>query len=321
MYIVVPDDFPPTYASLEQPDLVRLKPFGEVVLHTTRAADRAELFERIGQAEVLINVRAYTLLDDEALSHAPRLRLISILGTGTDNVDLAAARQRGVVVTNTPGVGAPSVAELTLGLILAVTRGIPLSDARLRDGTWHHVEGPELEGKTLGVLGLGAIGERVARLGRGLGMHVVAWSWSDDPARAARLGVEMVDRDELFRRGDVVSVHLRNTPEARGSVGARELGLMKPSAYLVNTARAALLDQDALVDALRAGRLAGAALDVYLEEPLPPEKNPFKDMPNVVLTPHIGAVTHEASARSRAMPVDNIIAFLQGRPQHVVNPR
>ena len=321
MYIVVPDDFPPTYASLEQPDLVRLKPFGEVVLHTTRAADRAELFERIAEAEVLINVRAYTLLDDEALSHAPRLRLISILGTGTDNVDLAAARQRGVVVTNTPGVGAPSVAELTLGLILAVTRGIPLSDARLRDGTWHHVEGPELEGKTLGVLGLGAIGERVARLGRGLGMHVVAWSWSDDPARAARLGVEMVDRDELFRRGDVVSVHLRNTPEARGSVGARELGLMKPSAYLVNTARAALLDQDALVDALRAGRLAGAALDVYLEEPLPPEKNPFKDMPNVVLTPHIGAVTHEASARSRAMPVDNIIAFLQGRPQHVVNPR
>jgi D-3-phosphoglycerate dehydrogenase len=321
MYIVVPDDFPPTYASLEQPDLVRLKPFGDVVLHTTRAADRAELFERIAQAEVLINVRAYTVMDDEALSHAPRLRMISILGTGTDNVDLAAARQRGVVVTNTPGVGAPSVAELTLGLILAVTRGIPLSDARLRDGTWHHVEGPELEGKTLGVLGLGAIGERVARLGRGLGMHVVAWSWSDDPARAARLGVEMVDRDELFRRGDVVSVHLRNTPEARGSVGARELGLMKPSAYLVNTARAALLDQDALVDALRAGRLAGAALDVYLEEPLPPEKNPFKDMPNVVLTPHIGAVTHEASARSRAMPVDNIIAFLQGQPQHVVNPR
>jgi phosphoglycerate dehydrogenase-like enzyme len=321
MYIVVPDDFPPTYASLEQPDLVRLKPFGDVVLHTTRAADRAELFERIAQAEVLINVRAYTVLDDEALSHAPRLRMISILGTGTDNVDLAAARQRGVVVTNTPGVGAPSVAELTLGLILAVTRGIPLSDARLREGTWHHVEGPELEGKTLGVLGLGAIGERVARLGRGLGMHVVAWSWSDDPARAARLGVEMVDRDELFRRGDVVSVHLRNTPEARGSVGARELGLMKPSAYLVNTARAALLDQDALVDALRAGRLAGAALDVYLEEPLPPEKNPFKDLPNVVLTPHIGAVTHEASARSRAMPVDNIIAFLQGHPQHVVNPR
>ena len=319
MYIVVPDDFPPTYASLEQPDLVRLKPFGDVVLHTTRAADRAELFERIAQAEVLINVRAYTVLDDEALSHAPRLRMISILGTGTDNVDLAAARQRGVVVTNTPGVGAPSVAELTLGLILAVTRGIPLSDARLRVGTWHHVEGPELEGKTLGVLGLGAIGERVARLGRGLGMHVVAWSWSDDPARAARLGVEMVDRDELFRRGDVVSVHLRNTPEARGSVGARELGLMKPSAYLVNTARAALLDQDALVDALRAGRLAGAALDVYLEEPLPPEKNPFRDMPNVVLTPHIGAVTREASARSRAMPVDNIIAFLQGKPQHAVN--
>lgn len=320
MNIVVPDDFPPAYASLEQEDLRRLAAFGPVTLHTTRAADRAELFGRIAPAEVLINVRAYTLLDDEAFAQAPNLKLVSILGTGTDNVDLAAARRRGITVTNTPGVGAPSVAELTLGLMLAVTRAIPVSDARLRQGVWQHVEGPELAGKTLGLLGLGAIGQYVARLGRGLGMRVVAWSFASDPARAERLGVELVERDDVFRQSDVVSVHLRNTPEVRGIVGARELGLMKPSAYLINTARGALVDQDALAQALRSGQIAGAGLDVYHEEPLPPERNPFLDLPNIVLTPHAGAVTREANTRSRAMPVDNIIAFLQGHPQNIVNP-
>src|ERR1700736_1481141 len=133
--IVIPDDYPPTYATLDQPDLRRLAPYGIVELHTTRAADRAELFARIATAEVLINVRSYTALDDEAFAAAPRLRLVSILGTGTDNVDLAAAQRRGITVTNTPGVGAPSVAELTFGLILAVTRAIPISDVRVRQGT------------------------------------------------------------------------------------------------------------------------------------------------------------------------------------------
>jgi phosphoglycerate dehydrogenase-like enzyme len=244
----------------------------------------------------------------------------SSLGTGADNVDLVAAKRRGITVTNTPGVGAPSVAELTFGLILAVTRAIPLSDGRVRQGTWQHVEGPELEGKTLGLLGLGAIGQRVAGLGRGFGMRVIAWSFAHDPARAERLGVELVERDEVFRQADVLSVHLRNTPEMRGLVGVRELALMRPSAYLINTARGALVDQDALAAALGAGRLAGAGLDVYLEEPLPPARNPFVGFANVVLTPHLGAVTAEANARSRAMPVDNIIAFFDGHPQHVVNP-
>jgi phosphoglycerate dehydrogenase-like enzyme len=319
MDIVIPDDYPPTYATLDQPDLARLAPYGSVKLYTTRAGERSELFERIAPADVLVNVRAYTTLDDEALQHAPHLKLVSILGTGTDNVDLHAARRRGVTVTNTPGVGAPSVAELTIGLMLAVTRAIPLSDGRVRQGTWQHVEGPEMEGKTLGLLGLGAIGSRVARMGRGLGMRVIAWSFSPDAERAGYLGVELVERDDVFRQADVVSVHLRNTPEVRGLVGQRELELMQPSAYLINTARGALVDADALATALREGRLAGAGLDVFTEEPLPLERNPFRDLSNVVLTPHLGAVTREANARSRAMPVDNIIAFLEGRPEHVVN--
>ena len=319
MHIVIPDDYPPTYASLEQVDLQRLAPYGAVKLYTTRAGDRAELFERIAPAEVIINVRAYTALDDEAFGHAAQLKMVSILGTGTDNVDLEAANRRGISVTNTPGVGAPSVAELTIGLMIGLVRSIPISDSRVRDGTWQHVEGPELTGKTLGLLGLGAIGQYVARLGQGLGMRVIAWSYSPDPARAARLGVELVERDDVFRMADVLSVHLRNTPEVRGIVGPRELALMKPSAYLINTARGALVDESALAAALRAEKIAGAALDVYTEEPLPPERNLFLDLPNVVLTPHIGAVTREASTRSRAMPIDNIIAFLEGHPQNVVN--
>jgi phosphoglycerate dehydrogenase-like enzyme len=208
---------------------------------------------------------------------------------------------------------------LTIGLMLATVRAIPLSDGRVRKGEWQHVEGPELEGKTLGLLGLGAIGSRVARMGRGLGMRVIAWSVTRDEARAAQLGVDRVSsRDEVFERADVVSVHLRNTPEMRGVVGARELALMKPTAYVINTARGALVDAEALAAAVRAGKLAGAGLDVFTEEPLPVERNPFRDLPNVVLTPHLGAVTREANARSRAMPVDNIIAFLEGRPQNVV---
>ena len=318
-HIVIPDDYPPTYARPDQVDLARLAAYGTLSLHTSRALSRAELLQRIASADVLINVRAYTLLDAEAMAAAPKLRMISILGTGTDNVDLSAATRRGIVVTNTPGVGAASVAELTLGLMLAVARTIPVADAQLRQGVWRHREGPELEGKTLGVLGLGAIGRRVARLGQGLGMRVLGWSFTRDAARAKTLGIELVDKDDLFRQADVVSVHLRSTPEARGFVGSHELALMKPSAILINTARAALLDQDALVKALREARIAGAGLDVFLEEPLPVDRNPFKDFDNVVLTPHLGAVTREASARSRAMPVDNIIAFLEGRPQHVVN--
>ena len=317
--IVVPDDYPIAYGGPEHPQLSRLASYGEVVVHSTRWADRAELFERIAPAEVVINVRAYTVFDDEALAHAPHLKMISILGTGTDNVDLEAATRRGVVVTNTPGIGAVPVAEMCLALMMAVARAVPLSDRRVRAGLWQHAIGPELYGKTLGLLGLGAIGQQFARIGRGIGMDVIGWSWRQDPERAAACGVELVERDEVFRRADVVSVHIRNSPEARGLVGQRELGLMKSTAILINTARAPIVDQDALVEALREGRIFGAGLDVHIQEPLPLEANVFKDLDNVVLMPHAGGSSTEGVLRSRTMPVDNIIAFLEGRPEYVVN--
>jgi D-3-phosphoglycerate dehydrogenase len=316
---VVPDDFPIAYGGPDHPDLALLRDYGEVAVYNTQYADRAEFFDRIADAEAIINVRAYSKFDQEAIERAPKLKIISILGTGTDNVDLAAAGRRGIVVTNTPAVNSVSVAELAMGLMFAAVRQIPFTDRGLRQGIWQRPPAFELQGKTLGLLGLGVIGAHLAMIGRGIGMHPIAWSWTLDPDRAAALGVELVERDELFRRSDVISVHLRNTPEARGLVGRREFDLMKPTAVLVNTARAPIVDQDALLEALRARRIHGAALDVFLVEPLPLEQNPFKDLDNVVITPHNGGGAAESVARTNRMPVDNIIAFLEGRPEHVVN--
>ncbi len=317
MKIVIPDDFPPVYSG--DPELARLEALGEVAVYGTKAASEDELIERLQGATVAINVRSFSAFAERVISSLPDLQLISILGTGTDNVDLAACDRHGVLVSNTPGASTTSVAELTLALLLAVARHSPLHDRKAREGSWHHETGFELRGKVLGVVGLGLIGQEVARLGRAFGMRVIAWSFRQDEARAAALGVRLVALDDLFREADVVSLHVRNTPEARGLVGRRELGLMKPDAVLVNTARAAVVDQDALLEALRERRIAGAGLDVFLEEPLPAD-SPWARLENVVLSPHVGWVTREASARLAAMPVDNVEAYLSGHPANVVNP-
>lgn len=317
MKIVIPDDFPPVYQ--DQPELGRLRELGETVVHGTKAASEDELIERLRGAEVAINVRAYSTFNERVVAALPDLRLVSILGTGTDNFDLPACSRHGVVVTNTPGASTTSVAELTIALLLAVARHVALTDRKVREGVWYHRLGFELRGKVLGVVGLGLIGSEVARIGKAFGMGVIAWSFRNDPARAAALGVKMVGLDDLLRRADAVTIHVRNSAEARGLVGRREIDLMKPSAVLINTARAAVVDQDALLDALREGRIAGAGLDVYLQEPLPAD-NPWVRLDNVVLTPHVGWVTHEASARLAAAPVDNVVSYLAGSPTNVVNP-
>ncbi len=317
MKIVIPDDYPSVYR--DDPELARLQAMGEVVVYGTKAASEDELIERLRGATVAINVRSYSAFAERAITSLPDLQLISILGTGTDNVDLAACDRQGVLVTNTPGASTTSVAELTIALLLAVARHVPLHDRKVREGSWHHEMGFELRGKALGVVGLGLIGQEVARLGQAFGMRVIAWSFRRDEPRAAALGVDLVALDDLFREADVVSLHVRNTTEARGLVGRRLLGLMKPDAVLINTARAAIVDQDALVEALRERRIAGAGLDVFLEEPLPAD-SPWTKLENVVLSPHVGWVTREASGRLAAMPVDNVEAYLSGRPANVVNP-
>ena len=318
MKTVVPDDFPPVYAA-HAAQLDPLRERGEVVVHQTRAASPAELSERLHGAAFAINVRAYSVFDEPLLATLPDLRLISVQGTGTDNVDLAACTRRGVVVTNCPGAAATSVAELAIGLLLAVARGIAASDRLVRAGTWAHPPSFELRGKVLGIVGLGLIGQEVARLGRAFGMRVVAWSFRDDPARAASVGAETMPLADLLREADVVSIHLRNSSEARGLIGAAQLALMKPSAVLINTARGAIVDEAALLTALRERLIAGAGLDVFVQEPVP-AGSAWAEMDNVVLSPHAGGVTAEASARLARLPVDNILAYLAGRPANVVNP-
>jgi len=309
--IVVPDDSPPVLGN----SLAWQGFDGRESISYFDSLPGAEdrLLSRIDGAEVVINIRSSTRFTAAVFERAPQLRLLSIWGTGTDNVDLAAAAQHGVTVTNTPGVAATSIAEHALALMLAVARSIPRLDAQTRAGGWPRGQMTQLHGKTLGIIGLGAIGRKFARLGEGTGMRVIAWTMHPDPA----LGFTLVDLDDLLQASDVVSLHLRLSDQTRGFLGARELALMKPTAILVNTARGPIVDEAALLDALRSNRLAGAGLDVFDTEPLPSGHALF-GMSNVVLTPHTAGVTAEALEAGLQMALDNVRNFLAGRPTNVV---
>ena len=317
MKIVIPDDFPPVMAGSKE--LERLKSYGEVILYETKAESESELIERMRGAKAVINIRSYTIFNSTVLDSLPDLEMISILGTGTDNVDFEAARRNQVVVTNTPEASTISVAEHTMALMLSVARHTALLDRKIREGEWHHPLGIELCGRTLGILGLGNIGKHVARLGNGFGMEVIGWSRTYSTERARECGVKLAEFDDVLANADIISIHLRLSPETENLISASEFTLVKPTVILINTARGAIVDQEALIAALREGRIAGAGIDVFPEEPLSVD-SPLSTMDNVVLSPHVGWVTHEASARLQRMPVDNIIAYLEGNPTHVVNP-
>lgn len=267
---------------------------------------------------MVINVRAYSKFTPEVFEALPSLKLLSILGTGTDNVDLDAATRHKVVVTNTPGFAKEAVAEHALGLMLVVARQICGINARMRKGEWPRGLMMQLQGKTLGLIGLGAIGGQLARIGRGIGMKSIAWTFHPSPQRAKEYGVRFVSLEELLQSADVISLHLRATPQTHHLIGERQLALMRSSAILVNTARGALIDQKALVEALRERRIAGAGLDVFEQEPLPSD-SPLFTLDNVVLTPHNAGMTPETIEKGARMAVDNIMNFLQGNPTYVVN--
>jgi D-3-phosphoglycerate dehydrogenase len=316
--IVVPDDSPPVFGG--HPALERLHSAGELQIYADLPGSRDELARRLNGAIAAIDLRSSTVFDAQLLADLPELGLIAIVGTGTDNVDLAAADRYGVAVCNTPGANARSVAEHAIALMLACAKHIPLADREMRSGDWRHHLGMELEGKTLGVIGLGNIGSRVARMGNGLGMRVVAWSFTRDEDRARNAGATLLELEDLLRKSDVVSLHVPATPESRGMIGAGELSLMKRNAILINTARGALIDEAALITALKEERICGAGLDVFVDEPLPPDSS-LRSLDNAVLTPHAAWVTDEAQERLIQQPIDNVIAFLAGRPQNVVNPK
>jgi D-3-phosphoglycerate dehydrogenase len=231
------------------------------------------------------------------------LRVVVKYGSGMDNIDVEAARSRGVQVSSTPGTNARSVAELAIALLLTLARNVALHDRGVRAGSWRRLTGVELAGKQLGIVGYGAIGREVARIARGLDMNVVA----HDPL-VEGADVDLVPLDELYAASDAVSLHLPLTDETRGLVGDRELAAMKSTAFLINTARGGLVDEAALADALRSGRLAGAALDGFEMEPL--GDSPLRQLDNVVLSPHAGASTYDAVLRTAAQAVDQLLADL-----------
>jgi phosphoglycerate dehydrogenase-like enzyme len=280
-------------------------------------ADDDALVARLEGFDVVVAMRERTPFTRARLERLPALKLLVTTGMANASIDLEAARSRGVVVCGTAGSAAPTV-ELTWALILAVARRVCAEDARIRAGGWQQELGFELSGRTLGVVGLGRLGSAVAAIGQAFGMSVIAWSQNLDAARAAELGVSAVEKLELFARADVVTVHVRLSERTIGLVGAAELAAMRPSAVLVNTSRGPVVDSAALLAALEAGTIAGAGLDVFDVEPLPPG-DPLRTAPNTVLTPHIGYVARGSYEIYYREAVEDIAAWARGAPVRVLN--
>ena len=299
-------------------ELKPLRKLGPVDFYDGPPPDKAELIERLRPAEAV--VLDYSEMDAEVLRACDRLRFISFLGIGYNScIDVAEATRRDVVVAYTPDYGATSVAEHALAMILALTRHVGQAYLSAREGRWEprKFQGMELRGKTLGIVGLGPIGTEMARLGAGLGMRLIGWTRRPSPARAQH-GVTLVSLEDLFATSDVVTLHIAYTPESQGLITRALLERMKPEAWFVNTARAKVVDNEALMDLLRSGRLRGAAFDVFETEPLPAD-NVYRTLPNVLFTPHIGYNTREASANMLRIAIATVEAFARGERLHVVN--
>lgn len=313
--IVVPGDSPPQIQG--SPHLERLKPYGDVVLYTDRPETPEEKIRRAEDADILINSRGIVKWPAEILRQLPKLKLISLCSIGTDMIALDEAKKRQITVCNQPGRTAPVVAEHGFGLMFALAKRAAFLTVSMKAGGWPRMDNIYLQGKTLGVIGTGHIGAEMARLGRAIGMDVIAWTYNPSAARAETLGVRFVELDELLQTADVVSLHVKLTGESHHLIGEREFGLMKQGTLLINVARGGVLDTDALIRALNSGHLGGAAIDVYDQEPLPPN-HPLLACEQVILTPHCADMTPEGVKLLNEGAVDNIIAFLKGTPQNVV---
>ncbi len=275
-----------------------------------------QLVERLASFDIVMAIRERTAFDRALIEKLPNLKLIVTAGPRNRGIDLVACRDHGIVVCGTDAGSTPTV-ELAWGLILALARHIPAEDRALREGQWQTRMGFGLRGRMLGVLGLGRLGSKVATLGQAFGMDVVAWSQNLTAERAAEIDVRRVDKDELFGSSDVVTIHLLLSERTRSLVGRAELGLMKPTAVLVNTSRAPIIDEAALVEALQSGQIAGAGLDVFEQEPLPLDAL-IRTAPNTVLTPHLGYATRDSYEVYFPQAVEDIEAWLAGDPIRVL---
>jgi phosphoglycerate dehydrogenase-like enzyme len=313
--IVVCDDVDGAFQN--SGELARAGAVGTVMVYDREAETREELLHRLQGASIALAIRDRSVFDRETLAALPKLRFIA--SSGPHRIDLKAATELGIVVATTPGTSNASIGEHVFGLILALARRIVSSDQALRQKRWEPTAGMELEGKTLGILGLGRTGVAVAQRASAFGLKVVAWGPTLTPERAAASGATMLSEEQFFRTADILSVHLRRSELSRNFVNASRLALMKPTALLIDISWAGIVDRQAVVEALRNGQLSGAALDLCDTYPVD-GNDPILDAPNTVLTPHLAWQTTESYQRSARMAVDNILAYLNGSPTNVLNP-
>ena len=313
--IVIPGDDP---AQLQgSPHLTRLESYGEVTLYTDRPDTLEEKIRRVCTADILINSRGIVKWPGEALRQLPKLRMVSTCSIGTDMFDLDVARQMGIAICNQPGRTAPVVAEHAFGLMFALAKRAAYYTASIKSGQWPRFDNYYLHGKTLGIIGTGHIGMEMARLGRAVGMKVIAWTYHPEPAKAHRLGFTYVPLDELLGTSDVISLHVKLTEDSRRLIGSDALRTMKPGALLINCGRAGLVDTEALISALNTGHLGGAGIDVFDTEPID-SSHPLLACEQVVFTPHCADMTPEGVDLLNEGAVNNVIAFLEGRPENRV---
>lgn len=316
MKVAILDDYQSVADSMA--DWSRLPPGTQVQYFHDHLADPDALVRRLKGFQVVMGMRERTPFPKAVLARLPELRLLITSGGRNASFDTAAATELGIAVCGTTGEG-EGPTELTWGLILGIARQIPQEDQRTRQGKWGTTVGVGLNGKTLGLLGLGHIGSQVAKVGNALDMNVVAWSQNLTAQRAAECHATLVDKDTLFRDSDIVSIHVRLSPRTKGLVGAHELGLMKSTAYFINISRGPIVDEKALLDVLTRKAIAGAGLDTFDVEPLP-KNHPFLKLSNTLLTPHVGYVTEEAYRAHYTGTVDDIRAFASGEAIRVINP-
>jgi phosphoglycerate dehydrogenase-like enzyme len=288
----------------------------DIVVEREPFASEDEAAGALADSEIVAAMRERTPFPRSLVERLPKLKLLITTGMRNASFDMSALRDRSVLVCGTEG-GGLDTAELTWGLILGAVRRIAEDHRAMREGLWQTRIGHRIAGKTLGVLGLGRLGTAVARVGLAFDMKVIAWSTNLTTERAAAVGVERVEKDALFRRSDILSVHLVLSPRSRGLVGRADIALMKPDAILVNTSRGPIVDNEAVIEALDGGRLGYAAFDVYDREPLPAD-HPLRRAPNVLLTPHIGYVTEENYQSSYRQIVEDVLGFLDGKPIRVI---
>jgi phosphoglycerate dehydrogenase-like enzyme len=315
--VAVLDDY--QAVALEMADWSILPRDCQIRVFRDHLSDLDALTTRLREFEVITCMRERTPFDRNLLERLPNLRLLVTTGMRNAAIDLNAATDLGVLVCGTAGGPEAPPAELTWGLILALVRHIPREDAATRAGHWGTTIGMSLENKVLGVLGLGRLGAKVAKVGVAFEMSVIAWSQNLTPEKATQHGATLVAKDELFARSDILSIHVQLSARTRGLVGARELSLMKPTAYLINTARGPIVDEAALVQALKARTIAGAGLDVFDQEPLP-AGHPLLSLDHTLLAPHAGYVTREQYEVRYRDTVEDIAAYLIGKPLRVLNP-